>query len=132
MKSRIIWGAVLLAAFVAFYVVTIRPTLTPVKFQSDEPTANRTPAEKRERFPVPAELTSAGISRPPVANAPLVMVRVEPPPLKMEVPIQNGATIDFSVGAPMIRSGGEDGDALERALKEMAEATKDTKFPPTK
>ena len=49
---------------------------------------------------------------------------------KPEVPIQDGATIDFSIGAPVVRSGGPDTEALDRALKEMADATKNVTFPP--
>ena len=52
--------------------------------------------------------------------------------MKTEVPIQDTATIDFSIGAPVVRSGGKDQEALDKALKEMAEATKDVSFPPTK
>jgi hypothetical protein len=62
----------------------------------------------------------------------MVQFRIDPPVLKMEVPIQDGATIDFSFDGPVVKSGGEDQAALDRALREMAEATKDTKFPPSR
>ena len=60
--------------------------------------------------------------------------RIVPPPIvppDLTVPIQDGATIDFSIGAPIIRSGGSDGDALDQALQEMSEATQNTRFAPT-
>jgi len=44
------------------------------------------------------------------------------------VPIQNQATIDFSTGAPVVRTGGKDQDALDKALKEMSDVLKDAKF----
>jgi hypothetical protein len=47
------------------------------------------------------------------------------------VPIQDGATIDFSTGSPQVRSGGADAEALAKALKEMAEATSNVTFPPS-
>jgi hypothetical protein len=54
--------------------------------------------------------------------------RSDPIPGRPEVPIQNQATIDFSTGAPVVRVHGKDQDALEAALKEMAEVTKDVKI----
>jgi hypothetical protein len=47
------------------------------------------------------------------------------------VPIQHGATIDFSTGSPMVKMQGKDQEALDKALKEIAEATKDVTFPPS-
>ena len=44
------------------------------------------------------------------------------------VPIQNQATIDFSTGAPVVRTGGKDQDELDKALKEMSDVLKDAKF----
>lgn len=49
-----------------------------------------------------------------------------------EVAIQEGKTIDFSKGAPEIRDTPDDRAALEKAKKEMDEATKDVVFAPTK
>ena len=54
--------------------------------------------------------------------------RVDPIFGRPEVPIQNAATIDFSTGAPVVKMHGKDQDALDRALKEMVEATKGTTF----
>lgn len=49
-----------------------------------------------------------------------------------EVAIQEGKTIDFSKGTPEIRDTPEDRAALEKAKREMDEATKDVVFAPTK
>lgn len=68
----------------------------------------------------------------PIRPIPLVAPRNDPVPRPLEVPIQHGATIDFSTGAPMVKMQGKDQDALDKALREMAEATKDVTFPPTK
>ncbi len=133
MKSRLIWGAVLLAAFAAFYYVTIRPAITPMPERSRGPVGGRTPlVPERPSFALPESMLNATIPTPVFPTPPEVKFRVEPPALKMEVPIQNGATIDFSIGAPVVRSGGEDTLAIEKALKEMEAATKDTKFAPPK
>ena len=133
MKSRLIWGAILLAAFAAFYYVTIRPAVTPMPSRSPAPAADRMPlSNPRPSFPMPKELRTATIPIPVFPTPPEVKFHVKPPALKMEIPIQHAATIDFSIGAPVVRSGGEDQEALDRALQAMAEATKDTKFPPTK
>lgn len=68
----------------------------------------------------------------PARPVPIVAPRNDPVPGPPEVPIQDNATIDFSTGAPVVKKGGKDQEAIDRALKEMAEATKDISFPPTK
>lgn len=71
-------------------------------------------------------------SAPPPVIAPLPNVlTVEAKPLP-DVAIQEGKTIDFSKGTPEIRDTPEDRAALEKAKKEMDEATKDVVFAPTK
>jgi hypothetical protein len=132
MKSRIIWGAILLAAFAAFYYVTIRPTM-------NRPTQASIPADRsplvrdRPTFNLPAGFDAATLPKVVMPTAPIVSTRVDPPALKPpEIPIQHGATIDFSIGAPVMRSGGEDDAALKKALKEMEEATRHIEFPGTK
>jgi hypothetical protein len=132
MKSRIIWGAVLLAAFAAFYFVTIRPAMIPAPRRYSGPATDRMPlvTHPPKTFTLPPEFMTATLPIPVMPTPPMPMIRVDPPKLKLEVPIHNGATIDFSYGGPVVKSGGEDQAALDRALKEMAEATKDTKFAP--
>jgi hypothetical protein len=56
------------------------------------------------------------------------LTRIDPVAGRPEVPIQNQATIDFSTGAPVIKMHGKDQDALDAALKEMAEVVKDAKI----
>lgn len=47
------------------------------------------------------------------------------------VPIQDGKTIDFSSGQPVVKDSPADRAAMEKALKEMDEAAKDVTFPAT-
>jgi hypothetical protein len=73
------------------------------------------------------------IPPPVIKPIALPVVRTEAAPQsKPIVPIQDGATIDFSYGAPHIKLQGKDAEELEKALKEIAEATKDRTFEPTK
>jgi hypothetical protein len=64
------------------------------------------------------------LTLPAVQPAP----RSDPIPGRPEVPIQNQVTIDFSTGAPVVKSHGKDQEALEAALKEMSEAIKDARI----
>lgn len=52
-----------------------------------------------------------------------------PPPV---VPIQDGKTIDFSSGQAEVRNDDADRAAIEKAKREMDEATADITFAPTK
>ncbi len=138
MKSRIIWAVVLLAAAAGFYVVTIQPTRThsPGFSRKRPPLRDLKPPEIAvPKLPEPVIAMPA--LTPPLLNQPIktppVVARREPraapPP---EVPIQDNATIDFSTGAPQVRVQGKDAEALDRALREMAEATKGATFPAKK
>jgi len=49
-----------------------------------------------------------------------------------EVPIQDGKTIDFSSGRAEVRDEAADRAAIEKAKREMDEATADITFAPTK
>lgn len=138
MKSRLIWAAVLIAAMAGFYYMTIRPANNsgPSFTRKRSPLNHLRPAEIPPP-PLPEPVVTMPEIPPPVLNQPLnvpaVATRRESrTPTPVEVPIQPGATIDFSIGAPVVRSGGKDDEALDRALKEMAEAAKDVTFPPTK
>jgi hypothetical protein len=44
------------------------------------------------------------------------------------VPIQDGKTIDFSNGSPVVRDSAADKDALDRAVREMDAASKTVTF----
>lgn len=140
MKSRLIWAVVLVAALAGFYYMTIRPTQTP------SPGISRKRLERLRMAPPPEiplpslplplpEIAMPAIPLPQVVNQPIVIPPVASKREKlkqgqMELPIQERATIDYSIGAPVVRSGGKDEEALEKALKEMTEATKDVTFPP--
>ena len=135
MKSRIIWAVIVLAAIAGFYVVTIRPTRysSPGFSRKNPPLRNLKPPDiPPPPLPAPVVVTPT-LAPPPLPTQPIVakreMRRPMPPP---EVPIQNNATIDFSIGAPVVRSGGKDQEALDKALREIAEATKNTTFPAQK
>jgi hypothetical protein len=82
--------------------------------------------------PLPEVVIALPKLPPPQPPRPIVAPRNDPVPGPPLVPIQDGATIDFSHGAPMVKKQGKDQEALDRALREMAEATKGTTFPPTK
>lgn len=135
MKSRIIWAVIVLAAIAGFYVVTIRPTQThsPGFSRKRPPLRNLKPPEVALP-PLPPPVVAMPTLLPPLLNQPIPMppvdgrrdARSQAPP---EVPIQNNTTIDFSLGSPQVRAQGKDQEALERALKEMADATKGITFP---
>lgn len=136
MKSRLLWLTVVLAAIGGFYYTTIRPALSPAPAhlnrrlsQEIRPPEIPPPALPEVKIEMPAlPLPAPETFRPPAPVA--ATRRDENSPSRQAVPIQDGATIDFSQGAPHIRSQGDDKAALEKALKEMADATKDVSFPP--
>lgn len=51
-----------------------------------------------------------------------------PKPKPDLVPIEDGKTIDFSTGLPIVKDSAKDKAALERALKEMEEAAAGVSF----
>jgi hypothetical protein len=136
MKSRIIWIAVVLLAAAGFYFVTIRPASQGTAERVNRREVNR--AFKDFKMPeipppkLPELVIATPTILPPTRPAPIVAPRNDPVPGPLEVPIQDGATIDFSQGAAMVRVQGKDQEALDRALKEMAEAAKNVTFPGTK
>lgn len=134
MKKRLLWFLVVVGACVGYYFVMIKPALDPARPSiTIEDLKNLRPAQ-----PPPPELPKPVIPEPVIAlptppPIPLPVVRAEaarsvtsPPAV---VPIQNGVTIDFSYGGPQIKNQGKDAEALESALKEMSEATKDRTLP---
>jgi hypothetical protein len=136
MKSRLILAAVVVAAIAAFYWVTIRPAMqgTPPKVdrkQVDQAFKDFKPPEIPPP-PLPQVVIATPVLPPPSRPVPIVAPRNDPVPGPLQVPIQDGATIDFSTGHPQVRMQGKDQEALDRALKEMAEATKNVTFPPPK
>jgi len=73
---------------------------------------------------------------PPVATRTLAPEPPSTAPAKPPEVALGGAneakTIDFSSGQPVVKESPEDQAALNAALKEMAEATKDVVIPPPK
>lgn len=49
---------------------------------------------------------------------------------KVEVPIKNGATIDFSSGKPVVKDTPAEKTKIDRSVTEMTKATSDVTFPP--
>jgi hypothetical protein len=127
MKSRAFWPVVLALLFGAAVWA-----LSRARREHATPIAQPEPRLSREQL-VPARVAPPVIAAPTAtavttAAAPLPPAPARPRFTPLETPIQDKATIDFSIGAPVVRSDGDDKDALERALKNMAEATKDVKF----
>jgi hypothetical protein len=93
---------------------------------------------KRARFEAPPSAVPVVAVQPPVMTprviaAPPVQIPALPRRIALELatPIQDRATIDFSIGAPVVRSGGSDAEVLDKALRQMEEATKTISFPPS-
>ncbi len=134
MQSRRLWAAVALLVMVAFYFWSRHPLPFPdARARGNLKKANdhgiESPANAVPFVAAPPPVVTV----PPIALPPVAML--PPPPRlapEMVVPIQDRATIDFSIGAPVVRSGGSDSEILERALRQMEEATKDMTFPPSK
>ncbi|HUR59209.1 MAG TPA: hypothetical protein VM029_15945 [Opitutaceae bacterium] len=130
MKRRIfliVLGAVGLALVLYF-----TPAAPPPK-KAISPSQRAKQQEILRRFE-PAQSATVVVAPPAPALPDVVRVPAPKPvlPTTLVVPIQDQATIDFSIGAPVVRSGGADTEALERALKQMDEATKDIQFVPKK
>lgn len=115
-------------AAVAFYIWSLQPPSA----RAPMPTTERPVQMTREHgIEPPPPAVSLMVADPPIMAAPQVRIpapqRLAP---EMVIPIQDGATIDYSIGAPVVRSGGKDTEALDRALREMEEATRTMTFPP--
>lgn len=130
MKTRLFWVpiAVLIAVAVSFYFY--RQGALPIG----------RPPSKPSRATVTAPIEPPPPALPLIVASPPVMtpkpIALPPPPQRLApelvLPIQDQATIDFSIGSPVIKRGGSDTEAMDRALKEMAEATKNITIPPPK
>jgi hypothetical protein len=134
MKSRIIWAVIVLAAVVGFYVVTIKPTQTHSPGFSRKRPPLRDLKPEIAPPPLPQPIVSMPVIAPPtvapISIPPVGATRETRRVARPEVPIQDNATIDFTYGSPQVRVQGKDQEALDRALKEMADAVKDVTFPP--
>jgi len=133
MKSRIIWLVVVFAAMAGFYYTTIRPALQPTSLRLNKRMIRDFQPPDLVMPPIPnPRVDFPEVNLPPVRLPPLVVTerRERPGATSPEVPIQNGTTIDFSIGAPVVRAQAEDQAAMDKALREMNEAVKDITFEP--
>jgi hypothetical protein len=125
MKTRLLWALILSVGIAALYCGIARPHVSSIPKEILDPMADLKPVA-----PAPMEIPALvipdipTIALPSVSPQPRALPALSPP----EVPIQNKATIDFSTGAPVVRVQGEDRDALEAALREIAEVAKGTKI----
>jgi len=125
MKTRLLWALILSVGVAALYFGIARPHVSTIPKEILEPMADLKPPA----LP-PIELPPLVIPDLPAISPPSAVAkpRLDPIPKPPEVPVQNQATIDFSTGAPVVRVHGKDQEALEAALKEMAEVTKDARI----
>ena len=128
MKTRLLWTLICAVALPALYFGITRPEVSNIPKNLRDRTDDLKPIALPPLEPPPLvipELPAVTIPPlPPVRPA----VRNDPVPARPEVPIQNQATIDFSTGAPVVRTHGKDQEALESALKEMAEVIQGAKI----
>ena len=135
MNRRVVWTCILaLGALVFAWRLTARLYNTPSAARTaSPPSAPITPTAKAEApptaapaapAPLPPPVAVAAATPPPVAPRPVAASPVPPREVPV-VPIQDGATIDYSIGAPVVKMTGADKEALEKAAKELEEATKD-------
>ncbi len=135
MKTRLLVIALVIAALVGFYYVTIRPMFEPALPRYGRQINKEF---RPESIPMPAlpapriEIPTIPLPEPSLVVPQALPVAAKKMQLPPEVPIQHGTTLDFSLGPnPILRTQGDDKAALDKALKEMAEAVKHTEFPPT-
>jgi hypothetical protein len=129
MKSRVFF-VVAVAALVAGALWYYMPRHAPEKPPGVRPTPQRALAA------IPPQATVEAPKLPPAATV-VTPIRVPAPtaarmiPESQVIPLQDRTTHDFSYGAPpILRSGVNDDDSIARAMKEIAEATKDVTFTP--
>lgn len=107
MKTRVPWILIVLAALIVGAAVLlrekpVRPSAEPgITATTEKPTGSFAPAAMDFRVPLP---------KPSI------------------VEIQDGTTIDFSTGLPIVKDGEKEKAALERALKQMEEAAAGVTF----
>src|SRR4051812_37942191 len=117
MKSRIIWAVVLISAIAGFNLVTIRPASysSPGFSRKRPPLSNLKPPEAPPPTLPPLVIETPALKPllPEVRTRPLsISPRDGRVPMQMELPIQDKSTIDYSNGGAVVRSGGNDQEAL--------------------
>lgn len=125
MKTRLLWIAIFAVGLTALYFGVTQPHVSTLPRHIREPLADLPPPS-----PPPLEPPTLLIPPLPTLTPPVLrpMLRNDPVLGVIEVPIQDGATIDFSRGGPVVKFGGPEQDALDRALKEIATAAHGTTF----
>jgi hypothetical protein len=125
MKSRLLLLAIFAVGGMALYCGIARPTVSVI------PGSVRESLDDLKPVAIPApEPPPLVIATPNIVPPPLPVRRIDPILGQPEVPIQDATTIDFSTGGPQIKTQGKDQAALEQALKEIAESTKDVSIKP--
>jgi hypothetical protein len=126
MKSRLLLLAIVAVGAAALYFGLTQPHVSTIPKEVRDPLADLRPVP-----PPPLEMPALEIPPLPVISLPPLpapTARRDPSPPRPEVPIQNNATIDFSTGYPHVRAHGKDQDALDAALREIADVEKRTGF----
>ena len=125
MKNRLLWALILTVGIAALYCGIARPHVTSIPKDVRDPLADLKPPT----LP-PLEPPQLVVPETPAITLPPLPPPTRNDPIlgRPEVPIQNQATIDFSTGAPFVRMQGRDQDALDAALREIAEVAKGAKI----
>lgn len=124
-KSRLLAFTVIVVGLVALYCAIARPPSSTIPKHLRDPMAELKPATPVVFEPPPVVVPEIpAITLPPLRPPAQIM----PLPARPELPIQDRATIDFSTGAPVVRSGGTEQETLDRTLEELADAAKKTSF----
>lgn len=125
MKSRLLLIAILAVGLTALYCGLARPHVSTIPNHIREPLADL-------KLPELPPLEPPALVIPPlpaITPPPLRPITRDDPILgRPEVPIQHGATIDFSTGFPIVKAYGKDQEAIERAVPEMAAAAEGVTF----
>ena len=141
MKGRVFWSAGLLVALVALAVLFWQ-TSVPVPPPAERPVAARpvvrptqasTPTTDPDLsivFVPPVVVAAASTVMAATPQAPVALSAPAPKPVKSELAIEDGKTIDFSPGVAVVKDEADEKAALAKALKEMDEATKNVRFGP--
>lgn len=130
MKTRLLWTAIIALGLTALYFRLVQPHVSTIPKEIRDATDDLKPATLPPLEPPPLVVPPTPTITPPILVQPAARMEVAPP--KPEVPIQDGTTIDFSTGSPIVKAHGKDQEELEAALKEIAEVAKKTGFEPTK
>ncbi len=119
MKPRALWLIVFLAALAISAVYFFR-----------EPPARSLPLERMSReIPQPAPPPLPPVQLPPLPERlPGIVMATPAINALTSVPIEDGKTIDFSKGFPLVKDSATEKAIIERATKEMAEGMKGVSF----